>query len=34
MTVRCSNCKEIFHELECDTFCPNCRADMREVKGK
>ena len=34
MTVRCSNCKEIFHELEGDTFCPNCGADMREVKGK
>lgn len=29
MTVRCSNCKETFHELEADNFCPNCGADMR-----
>lgn len=32
MTVRCSNCKEIFHELESDNFCPNCGADMKEAK--
>ena len=31
MTVRCSNCKETFHELESDKFCPNCGADMREA---
>ena len=31
MTVRCSNCKETFHELEVDNFCPNCGADMREI---
>lgn len=31
MTVRCSNCKETFHELESDNFCPNCGADMREI---
>ena len=30
MTVKCSNCKEIFHELECDNFCPNCGAQMEE----
>jgi len=29
MTVKCSNCKETFHELEGDNFCPNCGADMR-----
>lgn len=31
MTVKCSNCQEIFHELEGDNFCPNCGADMREI---
>lgn len=31
MTVRCSNCKEIFYELGGDNFCPNCGADMREA---
>ena len=29
MTCRCSVCKEIFHELAGDNFCPNCGADMR-----
>lgn len=29
MTCRCSVCKEVFHELEGDNFCPNCGADMR-----
>lgn len=33
MTVRCSNCKETFHELEADYFCPNCGADMRKAKA-
>ena len=28
MTVRCSNCKEIFHELEGNNYCPNCGAKM------
>lgn len=31
MTVRCSNCKEIFHELGSDNFCPNCGADMKKI---
>lgn len=26
MTVKCSNCQEIFHELAWDNFCPNCGA--------
>lgn len=30
MTVQCSNCREIFHELEGDNFCPNCGAMMEE----
>ena len=30
MTVKCSNCQEIFHELAWDNFCPNCGADMRK----
>lgn len=29
MEVKCSNCKETFHELESTNFCPNCGADMR-----
>ena len=29
LTVRCSNCKSEFHELEEMNFCPNCGADMR-----
>jgi hypothetical protein len=29
MEVKCSNCKETFHELESANFCPNCGADMR-----
>lgn len=33
MTVKCSNCQEIFHELEGDNFCPNCGADMREINN-
>lgn len=32
MTCRCSVCKEVFHELEGDNYCPNCGADMREAK--
>ena len=32
MTCRCSVCKEVFHELDGDNFCPNCGADMREAK--
>lgn len=32
MTVRCSNCKEIFHELESDNFCPNCGCAMENEK--
>ena len=32
MTCRCSVCKEVFHELDGDNFCPNCGASMREVK--
>ena len=32
MTVRCSNCQEIFHELEENNFCPNCGVCMIENK--
>ena len=28
LTVRCSNCKSEFHELEAMNFCPNCGARM------
>ena len=28
MTVKCSNCQGIFHELEGDNFCPSCGAMM------
>lgn len=28
MTVKCSNCQEIFYELEGGNFCPNCGARM------
>ena len=28
MEVKCSNCKETFHELESANFCPNCGAEM------
>lgn len=31
MTVRCPACKDVFHELEGDNFCPNCGADMKET---
>ena len=31
LTVRCSNCKSEFHELEAMNYCPNCGADMRGV---
>lgn len=30
LTVRCSNCKSEFHELEAMNFCPKCGADMQE----
>ena len=29
MTVQCTNCKETFHELERDKYCPNCGAYMK-----
>ena len=29
LTVRCSNCKSEFHELEAMNFCPNCGAHMK-----
>ena len=31
MTVRCTNCKEIFHEFY-GNYCPICGADVREEK--
>lgn len=31
MTVQCTNCRETFHELEADKFCPNCGAMMEET---
>ena len=34
MTVRCSNCKDIFNELGCVNYCPNCGADMRPQPPK
>lgn len=34
LTVRCSNCKSEFHELEAMNYCPNCRADMRGGEDK
>lgn len=34
MTVKCSNCQETFRELEGDSFCPNCGADMRPEPPK
>ena len=34
LTVRCSNCKSEFHELEAMNFCPNCGADMRGEKDE
>ncbi len=34
MEVKCSNCKETFHELESANFCPNCGADMRGGKNE
>ena len=34
LTVRCSNCKSEFHELEAMNFCPNCGADMRGEDGE
>lgn len=33
MTVKCSNCQEVYQELEGGNYCPNCGADMREVLG-
>ena len=32
MEVKCSNCKETFHELESANFCPNCGAQM--IRGE
>ena len=29
LTVRCSNCKSDFHELEAVNYCPNCGARMK-----
>lgn len=29
LTVRCSNCKSEFHELEAMNFCPNCGTMMK-----
>ena len=29
LTVRCSNCKSEFHELEAMNYCPNCGTRMR-----
>ena len=29
LTVRCSNCKSEFHELEAMNFCPNCGKKMK-----
>lgn len=30
LTIRCSNCKSQFHELEAMNFCPNCGAKMKK----
>lgn len=34
MTCRCSVCKEVFHELEGDNFCPTCGAEMRAANDR
>ena len=32
MEVKCSNCGNVFHELEDTNYCPNCGAKMEEVE--
>lgn len=29
MVCECNNCKEQFHELEANNYCPNCGASMK-----